>query len=86
MIDLAPTFVEWFGGKPKPHWLKWRSLVVLASRPQTVFGETWPLVNMIMPLTPPKKLKVPVPEARMYMVTDGRWKYIHADGVPPNAL
>jgi hypothetical protein len=21
-----------------------------------------------------------IPEARLYMVTDGRWKYIHADG------
>ena len=29
------------------------------------------------------KLAVPVPEARLYMVHDGRFKYIHADGFAP---
>ena len=29
------------------------------------------------------KLQVPVPDARLYMVFDGRFKYIHADGFAP---
>ena len=29
------------------------------------------------------KLQVPVPGARLYMVFDGRFKYIHADGFAP---
>jgi arylsulfatase A-like enzyme len=83
MIDLAPTFVEWFGGKPKPHWLEGRSLVpwLHGRKPPwrdvaiSEYDYAFDLARV--------KLKVPVPEARMYMVTDGRWKYIHADGFPP---
>lgn len=83
MIDLAPTFVEWFGGKPKPHWLEGRSLVpwLHGREPPwrdvaiSEYDYAFDLARV--------KLKVPVPEARMYMVTDGRWKYIHADGFPP---
>ncbi len=82
-IDLAPTFVEWFGGRPKPHWLEGRSLLPLLHRQShewrraaiSEYDYAFDLARL--------KLKVPVPEARMYMVTDGRWKYIHADGFVP---
>jgi arylsulfatase A-like enzyme len=83
MIDLAPTFIEWFGGRPKSHWLEGRSLLPWLhgrSPPwrQVAISEydyAFDLARV--------KLKVPVSAARLYMVTDGRWKYVHADGFPP---
>ena len=84
MIDLAPTFLEVTGGAPKPHVLEGRSLLPLlrGEKPsawrQIAFSEydyAFDLARI--------KLAVPIPDARAYMVTDGRWKYIHADGFRP---
>ena len=83
MIDLAPTFVETFGGVARPHILEGRSLVpILQGR-----GSDWRQVVIseydyafdIARI----KLEVPVPDARLYMVYDGRFKYLHADGFAP---
>lgn len=83
-IDLAPTFVEMLGGKPAGHILEGRSLLPLlhgqsdAPPRRHVISEydyAFDLARV--------KLKVPVPEARLYMVYDGRFKYIHADGFAP---
>lgn len=80
MIDLAPTFVQVFGGAALPHVLEGRSLVPLlhGQSPQwrdvaiSEYDYALDLARI--------KLKVAVPDARMYMVHDGRFKYIHADG------
>ncbi|WP_407920705.1 sulfatase-like hydrolase/transferase [Frigidibacter oleivorans] len=83
-IDLAPTFIEALGGKPASHILEGRSLlpVLHGDRPDTgrrhVISEydySFDLARV--------KLEVPVPEARLYMVFDGRYKYLHADGFAP---
>lgn len=83
-IDLAPTFVEVMGGKPAAHILEGRSLVPLLhghaedTGRHLVFSEydyAFDLARI--------NLKVPVPEARLYMVYDGRFKYLHADGFEP---
>lgn len=83
MIDMAPTFVEAFGGEPAPHILEGRSLL------QLLHGQTpeWRRVviseyDYAFDLAR-IKLAVPVAEARLYMVYDGRFKYIHADGFAP---
>lgn len=83
MIDLAPTFVEAFGGAPAPHILEGRSLLPLlhGASPEwrrvviSEYDYAFDLARI--------KLHVPVPEARLYMVYDGRFKYIHADGFAP---
>lgn len=83
MIDLAPTFVEAFGGPPLPHILEGRSLLPLlrAEKPswrKVVISEydyAFDLARV--------NLAVPIPDARLYMVYDGRFKYIHADGFAP---
>ena len=83
LIDLAPTFVEAFGGASLPHILEGRSLLPLLHGKATdwrrvVISEydyAFDLARI--------KLAVPVPEARLYMVFDGRFKYIHADGFAP---
>ncbi len=84
MIDLAPTFLEYFGGKPKPHILEGSSLLPMlkGETPKTwrnvVFSE-YDYAFDLARIT----LNVPIAEARLYMVFDGRWKYIHADGFAP---
>ena len=83
MIDMAPTFVEAFGGEPAPHILEGRSLLPLlhGQAPEwrrvviSEYDYAFDLARI--------KLAVPVAEARLYMVYDGRFKYIHADGFAP---
>lgn len=83
MIDLAPTFLEVFGGGAKPHILEGRSLLpLLHGKPaewrRVVISEYDYAFDMAR-----IKLAVPVTDARLYMVYDGRFKYIHADGFEP---
>ncbi len=84
MIDLAPTFLEYFGGTAKPHILEGRSLLPLlhGKKPKewraTAISEydySFDMARITLGTT--------VPDARAYMVTDGRWKYIHVDGFRP---
>jgi arylsulfatase A-like enzyme len=83
MIDLAPTFVETFGGAAVPHVLEGRSLMPLlrGERPEwrkvaiSEYDYAFDLARI--------KFDVPIPDARLYMVFDGRFKYIHADGFAP---
>lgn len=83
MIDLAPTFVDYFGGVSLPHLLEGRSLLPLlhGERPKQWRKHAFSEYDYSMDMAR-IKLSVPIPEARLYMVTDGRWKYIHADGFP----
>jgi arylsulfatase A-like enzyme len=83
-IDLAPTFIEYFGGKPPDHILEGRSLMPLL-RGETpvdwrkvVFSE-YDYSMQDVRLT----LGQPIEQCRLFMVFDGRWKYIHASGFRP---
>lgn len=83
-IDLVPTFVEYFGGAPKPHIVEGRSLLPLlhGSMPDhwrsAVFSEyDYSMLDVRL------ALGQPVRDCRLYMVFDGRWKYIHAVGYRP---
>lgn len=84
MIDLAPTFLDHFGGKPKSHVLEGRSLAQLL---HGLKPENWrryavseydygaDLARL--------KLDLPLSDCRLFMITDGRYKLIHGEGVPP---
>jgi arylsulfatase A-like enzyme len=83
-IDLAPTFIEYFGGTPPAHILEGRSLMPLlrGGRPadwrKYVFSEyDYSMQDVRL------KLNQPIPQCRLFMVFDGRWKYIHASGFRP---
>ena len=83
-IDLAPTFLEWHGGQPPAHILEGRSLLPFL-RGQTpadwrslVFSE-YDYSMQEARLT----LNQPIRDCRLFMVSDGRWKYIHAPGFRP---
>jgi arylsulfatase A-like enzyme len=83
-IDLAPTFIEYFGGTPPDHILEGRSLMQLLRGEQpagwrrNVFSEyDYSMQDVRL------KLNQPIEQCRLFMVFDGRWKYIHASGFRP---
>jgi arylsulfatase A-like enzyme len=83
-IDLAPTFIEYFGGKPPDHILEGRSLMPLlrgespADWRKVVFSEyDYSMQDVRL------KLGQPIEQCRLFMVFDGRWKYVHASGFRP---
>ena len=83
-IDLAPTFIEYLGGKVPEHILEGRSLMPLlrgeapATWRKAVFSE-YDYSMQDVRLT----LNQPIEQCRLFMVFDGRWKYIHASGFRP---
>jgi len=83
-IDLAPTFVEALGGSPQPHVMEGRSLLPLL-RGET--PERWrPAVFSEYDYSMQEArtiLDQPIGDCRLFMVFDGRWKYIHASGFRP---
>jgi arylsulfatase A-like enzyme len=83
-IDLAPTFIGYFGGKPPDHILEGRSLLPLlhgetpADWRKVIFSEyDYSMQDVRL------KLNQPIDQCRLFMVFDGRWKYIHASGFRP---
>ncbi len=82
-IDLAPTFIEYFGGTPPGHILEGRSLMPLlrGEKPawrKVLFSEyDYSMQDVRL------KLNQPIEQCRLFMVFDGRWKYIHASGFRP---
>jgi arylsulfatase A-like enzyme len=83
-IDLAPTFIEYFGGKPPDHILEGRSLMPLvkgetpANWRKVAFSEYDYSMQEVR-----LKLNQPIEQCRLFMAFDGRWKYIHASGFRP---
>jgi len=83
-IDLAPTFVDYFGATPPQHILEGRSLLPLlrGAKPadwrKVAFSEyDYAMQDVRL------KLNQPIERCRLFMVFDGRWKYIHASGFRP---
>ena len=83
-IDLAPTFIDYFGSKPPDHILEGRSLLPLlhgdtpADWRKVVFSEYDYAMQDVRVM-----LNQPIERCRLFMVFDGRWKYIHASGFRP---
>ena len=82
-IDLAPTFLQFFGGPEKPHIFEGRSLApLLHGQPvewrQFVFSEYDYATRDAR-----RDVGVDQLDARLVMVFDGRWKYIHVEGYRP---
>ena len=84
-IDLAPTFVEFFGGEAKPHILEGRSLGPLLHRKGK--PEKWRnyVISEYDYATRGARLALGIDqaEARLIMVRDQRWKYVHCEGFRP---
>ncbi len=82
-IDLAPTFVELMGGEAKPHIMEGRSLSPLLHGT----AEGWRTYAVSEYDYATRKARRPVGvdqgDARLAMIYDGRWKYIHVEHMRP---
>lgn len=84
-IDLAPTFLAYAGGDPtgQSHRLEGRSLLPLlhGERPPWRRYAISEYDYSILPAA--AALGVRPSDARLFMITDARWKYVHAPGFRP---
>lgn len=82
-IDLVPTFVEFMGGDPKPHVLEGRALTPLLHATDTEWRSF--AVSEYDYSTRDARLEVGVNQndARLTMIFDGRWKYVHVENMQP---
>lgn len=82
-IDLAPTFLEYMGGPSLPHIMEGRSLSALLHET----GEDWRnyAISEYDYSTREARLALGLDQkdARLTMVFDGRWKYVHAETFRP---
>jgi len=82
-IDLTPTFIEFFGGNSKPHVIEGRSL-----QPH-LFGDdvNWrdfAVSEYDYSTREARRIAgVDQSDARLAMIFDGRWKYIHVENYRP---
>jgi arylsulfatase A-like enzyme len=82
-IDLAPTFVDWFDGEPRPQILEGRSLLPIL-RGEDPEWRSYVISEYDYSMRRARRiLDHPVGDCRMVMVFDGRWKYLHAEGFRP---
>ncbi|MBY4896771.1 alkaline phosphatase family protein [Cupriavidus sp. AU9028] len=83
-IDLLPTFVAACEGPPQPHRLEGRALQPWLHGQSPANWREFVVSEYDYSVTPAAvALKVPPLQARMFMIADKRWKYIHAPGFRP---
>jgi arylsulfatase A-like enzyme len=84
-IDLAPTFLEVLGGDPaeQSHRLEGRPLVPFLHGRASLAWRGYAISEYDYSLPVGAKLDVEPRDARLFMVADKRWKYIHAIGFRP---
>ena len=82
-IDLAPTFLEFFGGAPKPHVLEGRSLQRLLHGKDVEWRDYCVSEYDYATRDARRDVGVDQNDARLVMVFDGRWKYIHVETMRP---
>ncbi len=82
-IDLTPTFLEFFGGKPRPHILEGLSLKPLLHGLETKWRDFCVSEYDYSTRDARRTVGVDQGDARLAMVFDGRWKYIHVEKMRP---
>lgn len=82
-IDLAPTFQAFFGGPDKPHVFEGRSLAPLLHRTGGAWRDHCISEYDYATRDTRRELGVAQQDARLVMVFDGRWKYVHVEGMRP---
>lgn len=82
-IDLAPTFLETAGGVPRPHILEGRSLLPWL-RGEAPDWRDYAVSEYDYSVNPAvSKLARDPSSARLFMVADKRWKFMHAEDMRP---
>jgi arylsulfatase A-like enzyme len=84
-IDLAPTFLDALGSDPagQSHRLEGRSLVPFLHGREPGSWRSFVISEYDYALPVGAKLGVEPRDARLFMVADKRWKYVHAIGFRP---
>jgi arylsulfatase A-like enzyme len=83
-IDLAPTFIEYFGGTPPPHILEGRSLLGIIEGTPPSNWRCYVVSEYDYAMRRARiELNMPVADCRLVMVMSERWKYVYAQNLPP---
>ena len=86
-IDLVPTFVDIAGGTPRDEWLEGRSLMPLLHGEKPSDWRQYAISEYDYSITPMAgRLGLAPKDARLFMVADDRWKFMHAEGGFPPML
>lgn len=82
-IDLTPTFMEFFGAAAKPHIVEGRSLQPLIHGHKGDW-RTFAVSEYDYATRDARRaLGIDQKDARLTMIYDGKWKYVHAEGFEP---
>jgi arylsulfatase A-like enzyme len=80
-IDLLPTFVEVAGGTPRMEMLEGHSLLPFLHDAKATGPRDFTISEYDYSVTPmAARLGVAPRDARLFMMRDARWKFIHAEG------
>ena len=82
-IDLAPTFQEFFGGPAKPHIYEGRSLEPLLHGEDAEWRDHCISEYDYSTRDARRAINIDQNDARLVMVFDGRWKYVHVEKMRP---
>lgn len=82
-IDLAPTFQQFLGGPAKPHVFEGRSLEPLLHGEAADWRDHCISEYDYATRDARRAVGVDQSDARLVMVFDGRWKYIHVENMRP---
>lgn len=82
-IDLVPSFIEATGGTPPRHIVEGRSLLPLL-RGEDIAWRDYAISEYDYSMLEARlALAQPIPQCRLFMIRDARWKLIHATGYRP---
>ncbi len=82
-IDLAPTFFSYFGGTSKPHIFEGRSLEPLLHKRDSEWRSYCVSEYDYSTRDARRAVGVDQNDARLVMIFDGRWKYVHVEHMRP---
>ena len=82
-IALAPTFLDFFEGKAKPHVMEGRSLQPLLHDQPVEWRDYCVSEYDYSTRDARRMVGVDQRDARLAMIFDGRWKYIHVEKMQP---
>ena len=82
-VDLTPTFVEFFAGSPKPNIIEGLSLQPLLHGQELPWREFCVSEYDYATRDARRAVGVDQGDARLTMIFDGRWKYVHVEEMRP---
>ena len=82
-IDIAPTLLDYFGGKQKPHIIEGLNLMPIL-RGETEKVRDWAISEYDFVTREAREiLDLPADKAKLIMCADQRWKFVHSETFRP---